>query len=336
MSLIDELKRRNVFRVGAAYAIVACLAALFLLGSLLSVSCTAPEEEAPRPERGFLFEEVKIPIAEGFNLYGRVVGEGPEMVLVPAGMYLAQDLSSLAEGRTLVFYDLRARGGSDYVIPQDQLGIDFDVSDMDAVRAFLGVDRVSLIGWSYLGAVVALYAAEYPEHVSHVVQIGPMEPRPVEGVAVGERGSSPDPSNLQRLADLRQTGVQELDPVRYCREWLKLELLPSVMGRPEAVSETKMDPCIFRNEWPDRVFETLGKVVPQAWDYSEQAATVRASVLVLHGTADPSAPIEGGRDWLALIPNARLVEMEGVGHLPWLEDSPRFFSEVDAFLPRGE
>jgi pimeloyl-ACP methyl ester carboxylesterase len=283
-----------------------------------------------------LFEEVKIPIDDQLDLYARVVGGGPETVLVPVGMYMAQDLASLADGRTLVFYDLRARGGSDYVIEPNQLGIDFDVSDMEAVRAFFGVERVSLIGWSYLGAAVALYAAEYPEHVGHVVQIGPMQPRPVATVAEGERGSSPDPSNLQHLADLREAGIQESDPVRYCREWLTFDLLPSVMGRPETVSNTKMDPCIFRNEWPDRVFETLGNVVPQTWDYSDQAAAVQASVLILHGTADPSAPIEGGRDWLALIPNARLVEMEGVGHLPWIEDSSRFFSEVDAFLPRGE
>jgi pimeloyl-ACP methyl ester carboxylesterase len=312
------------------------LAAFFSFGLLLPASCDVPESEVPLPERGFSFEEIKIPITDHLNLYARVVGRGPETVLVPVGMYMAQDLASLANGRTLVFYDLRARGGSDYVIEPSQLGIDFDVSDMETVRAFFGVERVSLIGWSYLGVAVALYAAEYPEHVSHVVQIGPMQPRPVETVAEGERGSSPDPSNLQHLADLREAGIQELDPVGYCRDWLALELLPSVMGRPEAVSKTKMDPCIFRNEWPDRVFETLGKVVPQAWDYSEQAAAIQASVLILHGTADPSAPIEGGRDWLSLIPNARLVEMDGVGHLPWLEDSTRFFSEVDAFLPRGE
>lgn len=198
-----------------------------------------------------------------------------------------------------------------------------------------------MVGWSYLGAIVALYAAKHPEHVERVVQIGPAAPRSETATVKEQRGSLPSQTDLEHLEKLRQEGTATQDPVGYCRDWLKLQLLPSMMGRPEAVSRSSMDPCIYSNEWPDRVFRTLRTVWPPnqpngQWDFTRQAAQVMTSVLIVHGTRDPAAPIESGRDWAAHLPKARLLELEGVGHLPWLEAPDRFFAEVDAFLPSSE
>ncbi len=296
----------------------------------------APRQGLRSPERGPLFAESYVPV-EGLRLYARIVGNGPDTVIVPASMYLARDFARLAEGRTLIFYDLRSRGASDVVLDPTRLGVDHDVADLEAVRAYFRVPRVSVVGWSYLGAVVALYAAKYPGHVERVVQIGPVAPRTETSRIKERRGSAPSPENLAHLESLRQAGKPVQDPVGYCRDWLTLEMLPSIMGRPEAVSRSSMDPCLYWNEWPDRVFRTLGKVWPPnqpdgRWDFTPQAALVRVPVLIVHGTRDPSAPIEGGRDWAAHFAKPRLLELEGVGHLPWLEAPDRFFAEVDAFL----
>jgi pimeloyl-ACP methyl ester carboxylesterase len=43
-------------------------------------------------------------------------------------------------------------------------------------------------------------------------------------------------------------------------------------------------------------------------------AAVTAPTLVIHGTADPLVPVEGGRDTTKSIPGARIVEIEGLGH----------------------
>jgi pimeloyl-ACP methyl ester carboxylesterase len=37
-------------------------------------------------------------------------------------------------------------------------------------------------------------------------------------------------------------------------------------------------------------------------------------MLVIHGTADPLVPVEGGRAIAAGVPGAKLVEIEGMGH----------------------
>jgi pimeloyl-ACP methyl ester carboxylesterase len=214
--------------------------------------------------------------------------------------------------------------------------MEFEVSDIEAVRSYFGIERFSLIGWSYLGAVVALYAAEFPEHVKSVVQIGPMAPRRATSNIEDQRGSPPTAEDLAYLARLEEDGMPSGDPVGYCREWARIQMIQPMMGRPDAASRSRMDPCMYWNEWPAQLFATLGRVVPQVmgtdWDYTAQAARIQAPVLTIHGTNDPNAAVEGGRDWASLIPGGVIIELDGIGHGPWLEAPDEFFRYVEEFL----
>jgi pimeloyl-ACP methyl ester carboxylesterase len=59
---------------------------------------------------------------------------------------------------------------------------------------------------------------------------------------------------------------------------------------------------------------------------------VTMPVLVVHGTKDRSAPYGGGRDWAAMLPNARLVTVENAGHMPWIEKPGDVFDTLQTFL----
>jgi pimeloyl-ACP methyl ester carboxylesterase len=305
-----------------------------LLSCIVSSGLAAqvPRQSASR----VLFEETHVTTADGVRLYVRIVGSGPDTVVIGSAAYLARDLAPLAEGRTLIFYDPRGRGGSDAVLAASRLGMDFEVADLEAVRSHFGVDRVSLVGWSYLGAVVALYAAKYPEHVRAVVQIGPMAPRRATLQGLAPVSAEPDPADAAHLAELRQSGVADADPVRYCREFVLRQMLRPMMVRREAAVLSRADPCTHWNEWPAQVFATMSKFIPPVtgadWDYSAEARRVRVPVLIVHGTADPNAAVEGGRDWASLFPNAEIVELPGVGHGPWVEAPAEFFPAIDRFL----
>ena len=52
-----------------------------------------------------------------------------------------------------------------------------DVDDLEAVRSYLGLSRIDLIGHSYAGIIPILYAMKYPDSVNRVVQISPMPPK---------------------------------------------------------------------------------------------------------------------------------------------------------------
>jgi pimeloyl-ACP methyl ester carboxylesterase len=58
------------------------------------------------------------------------------------------------------------------------------------------------------------------------------------------------------------------------------------------------------------------------------------SIPVVHGSRDPR-PLSALEAMLAALPRAELVVMDGVGHLPWLEDSVSFARIACEFVTRA-
>src|SRR5262249_54213038 len=117
---------------------------------------------------------------DGVGLFVRAVGDGPRTVVVPNGFHLVDDFAFLARDRRLVVYDVRNRGRSEPIRDSAKLvrGIENDVDDLDAARRHLGADTIDLIGHSYIGLMIAVYAMRYGTRVRRAVQIGPSEMTP--------------------------------------------------------------------------------------------------------------------------------------------------------------
>jgi class 3 adenylate cyclase len=60
--------------------------------------------------------------------------------------------------------------------------------------------------------------------------------------------------------------------------------------------------------------------------------TVAVPTLVIHRVGDRSTSIVAGRDLAARIPGARLIELPGDDHLPWVGDSEAILGEIEEFL----
>ena len=69
-----------------------------------------------------------------------------------------------------IYVDLRGGGRS----TGDPADLSFDVlaSDLDAVRAHLGLPKVAVLGYSILGVLALEYGRRRPETVSHVIIAG--------------------------------------------------------------------------------------------------------------------------------------------------------------------
>ena len=163
--------------------------------------------------------EVFVPMSDDVRLFVRTVGDGPRMLFIPNGIYLYEDFRYLADRRTMVFYDVRNRGLSEAVNERAKLarGVEQDVDDLDTLRRYFDVDRVDLMGHSYIGLMVVLYAMRHPAHVNRVVQIGPTQPDPTfEYPAHLSNKDATLADVLARLAQMQQE-PRPADPDEACR-----------------------------------------------------------------------------------------------------------------------
>lgn len=265
---------------------------------------------------------------DGVRLFARLVGQGRQTLVVP-GTGTDTDFLPLARRRQVAFYDVRNRGRSDRVDAGGRVGVPVEADDVDVVRADFGFASTNLLGWSYIGLVVALAAASCPQHVERLVMVCPAAP---------SRSLEPEPraldrSVIERLTALAATGLAQSDPVVYARQWREI-VMRSRLQDPRSFAEFRSDPSIWPNEWPDHMTDALVRVAeshPVDFDYLSQAQLIHAPTLVVHGEQD-SIPIEASRAWARSIPDARLLVLPRVGHFPQFESSDVFFGAVDTFL----
>jgi proline iminopeptidase len=276
--------------------------------------------------------ENHITTNDGVRLYFEQLGSGPKVV-IPNGMILIDDFRSLAGNRTLIAYDARNRGRSDS--PGDG-SIQQDVEDLEAVRRHFGIARIDLIGHSYVGLMVALYAMRYPAHAGRIVQIGPMEPVPGKQYPAHLTGNDGTMAAVfAKLGQLQKEIVPSTDPVEFCRKaWAVLGLL--YVTDPADAGRINWGRCELPNE-RNFMQHWQGKILPsiQSLKLMEEVSKVEAPVLTIHGTRDRNAPYGGGREWAAILPDARLVTVEGAAHAPWIEAPEKVFGAIRAFFDGG-
>lgn len=290
---------------------------------------TQEESKAMLPSEGYVTTE------DGVRLYFQKLGNGPKAVVFPNGICLFDDFKHLADGRTLIFYDLRNRGRSDHVSDGSKLkrGIHHDVDDLEAVRRHFGINKVDVIGHSYMGLMVILYAMKYAAYVNRVVQIGPMEP--FAGKQYPAHLTGADATFREVFAKLGQLQKERTSstPEEFCRKfWSILRLI--YVTNPADADKINWGRCDlpnglnFMKYWTEKILPSIQSLNLAA----EEIAKLKTPILTIHGTRDRSAPYGGGREWALLLPNARLVTVENAGHAPWIEAPEKVFGSIQAFI----
>lgn len=308
---------------------------LLLAGVLiLAPGCKGKKEKRAEEVTKPVVSEGFVTVEEGVELRYKMIGNGPQVVFIPAAMYLEYDFERLIDpDRTLIFYDMRGRGKSSKITDLDRVGMDIEISDMEAIRKHFGKEKISLIGWSYLGAMVVLYAQKYPDYVERVVQVGPLPP--TQEITEKATATPVDDESQARLKEMKEQGIDQSDPVAYCRAYWET-YISRIFYDPANISRFHSEYYTFPNELPENVnflitgiFQSIGN-----WDWREKVKSLEVPVLTIHGDHD-SIPMEGARTWVYSLPNARLLVIPNAGHLPFVEQPDLFYPSVDGFL-KGE
>ena len=283
---------------------------------------TSAAQDAPEQEVRF------CTTPDGVQIAYAVVGHGPPLVKTANWLnHLEHDweslvwrhlLHGLSRGHTLIRYDERGNGLSDWDV--DEISFDAFVQDLETVVDAAGIDRFPLLGISQGCAVSIAYAVRHPERVSHLVLYG--------GFAQGRRmrGSQDEIEQAQALVTLIRQGWGADNPA--FRQFFTSRYIP------DATAEQMQ----YFNDL-QRITASPENAVRlrEAFDVIEVSALlpqVAVPTLVLHCRDDAAAPFEEGRRMAAMIPGARFVALDGRNHLILEHEPtwPRFLTEVTKFL----
>ncbi len=231
----------------------------------------------------------------------------------------------IAQHRLVVFYDQRGIGASKPAPGATALSqtMDAQVSDLDAVRQALKLEKVVLVGDSYGGLLSMAYAAAHPEHVAKLVL-----------------SDSPGPSWKsivhvlpEVFPDVQEENAQEEKKLGPTTEAAARAGLRNHF-RMIFYSPEKRD--TYMSHMGDLGFEpAVGEAVGNAsadLDLSAKLAGFQFPTLVISGRFDMNvAPLTAWRLAHA-IPGAKLVFFEKSGHLPSYEEPEKYISVLEGFL----
>lgn len=267
------------------------------------------------------------------QLFTRQVGSGPIVVVLHGGPgashdYLLPQYDLLARGRSLFYYD--QRGGGRSPVPRDTpVGWREHVADLDDIRLQLGLEQLTLCGYSWGGLLAILYLLEHPDRVGRLALVSPASLTAAYRRQFEEefaRRMAAPAVKAERDA-LRASGLRERNPAAYQKRAFEL----SVAGYFRDFHDAKnLTPFRVHARTQDAVWTSLGDydLRPRLRELASRNPLPASRIL--HGTFDP-IPIAGSRELAALL-RAELLELP-VGHCPHVEATDDFVRAVDAFLP---
>ena len=268
--------------------------------------------------------------SDGIRLAYATVGTGPPLMKSAHWLghleydwelpILRHSLLELAKRHTLVRYDARGNGLSDWDV--SGLSLDAWVNDMEAVADAAGLVRFPLIAFSQGCPVAIAFAVRHPERVSHLILYG--------GFATGFNKqpnlTDADKERFAALKILMKLGWGSDDPT-YRQIFTSMFVPDATREQIDAFNE--LERLSASPECAVRYMDTVADI-----DVRELLPRVKAPTLVMHVRDDRRVPIGLGREMAAGIPGARFVALPGKNHILLEQDPgmPRFFEELNAFL----
>jgi pimeloyl-ACP methyl ester carboxylesterase len=262
------------------------------------------------------------------NIAYQVVGEGPlDLVLVHGWVQsfdAAWDIEPierfyqrLASFSRLILFDKRGTGLSDRVPLDDLPSLETRMDDMRAVMDDVGSERAAVLGHSEGGAMCALFAATYPERTRALV---------MSGSAARTRWAPDYPIGAtDDVLEELERSILENWGVELIRSLLQ-QLAPTIADDEELVQAHARAALRAASPAAAAALTRMSAMI----DVRHVLPAIRVPTLVLHRADEVLA--DASRYVGERIPGAKVVELPGNEHMPWLGDQDAALDEIEAFL----
>lgn len=251
------------------------------------------------------------------SLHVEVTGHGEPLVMLHGwGMHggiWADTAARLAQDFAVSSVDLPGHGGS---APLDEFTLDAVVGRLAA-----HFDRpVTLLGWSLGGIIAQHWAVREPQKITRLVLVAST---PCFTEREDWQFGMPRDTLEQFAAELGHNHAATL------RRFLALQVRGSE-GERELLASLREK--LFSRGEPHLQALRGGLDILRDADLRRQLPGVRQATLAVAGARDRLTPPEASRYLAQTMPNARVVEIEGAAHAPFLSHPEIFIERVKNFL----
>lgn len=258
------------------------------------------------------------------------IGTGPAIITVHGApgtdhSFFRPSLDPLADGRTVVYFDLPGHGLS---ATSSDSSLDGMAESIEDVRVAIGAERVTLLGSSYGGFLSLLYAIRHQERLQSLVLVDTSASygfREESLETARRRGTS---AMLQALERLWNGSLQsDSDFHQAWREILPLYFHRTPLERVRKIA----DGSTYR-------LDTRKAILPTLTDYDVRRALgeIRVPTLVIAGRHDWITSVAQAEALASGIPRSDLMIFEESGHYPFIDEADHFLQVVTDWLESHE
>ena len=263
----------------------------------------------------------------GAAVYYTTSGSGVPCIvpcILGTSVYERLTPSPLTDHFQFIYVDVRGTGRS----TGDPADLTFDVlsSDLEAIRADLGLLRVAVLGYSIMGAAALEYGRRYPETVSHVIMAGTPPTGDLQAMASASAAFFDADGSEERKAILRENMARlppDTPPSQAVFAQTPMRFFDPRFDAASLFAGSMFNPRLF-----DHLFGTL----TARWTILDGLESLHVPVLLAHGRFDYVVPFTMWDGIVVKVPNMRLHLFERSGHQPFFEEPGRFAEVVLAWM----
>lgn len=264
-----------------------------------------------------------------------LVPDGPRMVERPVMFalhggpggdhtYYKPALDPLTDRFQIVYVDHRGQGRS-APGPRETYTLDNNVDDLDALRDYLGLDKIVVFGTSYGGMVALAYAARYPDRVSHLIA-SVTSAHTDNFTSAKQFVLDHGTTEQQRVAETLWAGnfQTEAELIEY---FDIMEPLYSKSWIPDASKDG-----LLRGIYSIDAINVAFSGFLRTFDIRAELSNITAPTLVIGGRHDWILPPEMSEEIASLIPNAVLRIFEKSSHEVLYDEQQALFDLIRGFV----
>ena len=267
----------------------------------------------------------------GNALFYTTLGQGRPMLFVHGGpgldhAYFRPWLDPLSDQFQLIYYDQLGQGCSTRPASYVEIGIDTWADEIDALRAFLGHERMILFGHSFGSFIAQEYALRHGNHLDGLILCATTPALDYQDVTLMNAHMRGTSEQVQAVVKLFTEPVA--DDAAFRQLWMKI--LPLYFHHYDPRVGAAMD---ITTHYSAKAFNQAARNCVPTFNTLSRLSQIAAPTLILAGRHDwIMPPTQGAERIHAAVPSSKVVIFENSGHFPFIEEADSFVATVKDWI----